>query len=292
MSSRYWCVWSLSLGLSMATPLLAQAGSAERLPLQTFRAARALDSPLANAVFAPGEDALPATAFAGVLTLHAAPMQTLPVLDHPLILGRDVRIFPGVRLEFFTLGDVLVPVERGEMVAETRAGSTPSYWRVIPQFGRVWHEKADGDWSRAAFPIMLVNDIENHAHQGLATFLYRPGEVTGAVIQFVQQTGPYLIKQYFVAWGFAPADFATGDAPKLEARVAQARAELADRLPARPWSELLKTAPPGTLEGFGGPLYPKWQVAAALVRDGTLYYQEAMTPFGAYPYPLDRKSVV
>jgi CubicO group peptidase (beta-lactamase class C family) len=288
MSSTYWCVWSLFLG-SLASPLLAQAGSAELLPLQTFRAAHALDSPLANSAFAPGEGALPAPSFAGVLTLHAAAMQTLPVLEHPMILGRDARIFPGVRLEFFTLGDVLVPVERGEMVAETHAGSTPSYWRVIPQYGRVWREKADGDWSRAAFPLMLVNDTENHAHQGLATFLYRPGEVTGLVIQFVQQTGPYLIKQYFVAWGFAAADFAAGDAPRLEARAAQARAELADRLPARPWNELVKSVPPGTLEGFGGPLYPKWRVAVALVRDGTLYYQEPMTPYGAYPYPLEMR---
>jgi hypothetical protein len=48
---------------------------------------------------------------------------------------------------------------------------------------------------------MLVNDTENHAHQGLATFLYRPGRVTGLELQFIQQTGPYLIKQYFVAWG-------------------------------------------------------------------------------------------
>src|SRR5271168_1001905 len=116
MSSRYWCVWSLSMSLLMACPLLTQAGSVELLPLKTFRAAHALASPLANAAFAPGEGALPAAPFAGVLTLHAASMQTLPVLDHPLILGRDVRIFPGVRLEFFTLGDMLVPVERGEMV--------------------------------------------------------------------------------------------------------------------------------------------------------------------------------
>jgi hypothetical protein len=289
MSLRTVRVWFLSVGLSIAAPLVAHAGSAELLPVGAFQAAHPLAAPVANAAFAPGEGALPAPAFAGVLTVRAMTMQTLPALDHPLILGRDARVFPGVRLEFFTLGDVLVPVQRGEMVAETHAGSAPSYWRVIPQYGRVWREKADGDWSRAAFPIMLVNDTENHAHQGLATFLYRPGEITGLVIQFVQQTGPYLIKQYFVAWGFAAADFAAADALKFEVRRTQARAELADRLPAKPWSELLKSVPPGTLDGFGGPLYPKWQVAVALVRDGTLYYQEAMTPYGAYPYPLEMR---
>jgi hypothetical protein len=289
MGLRTLCAVCLSAALPVLSPAVARAGAAELLPVQVFQSARALAAPVANGAFYPGEGALPAPAFAGVLTLHPARMQTLPVLTQPLIQGRDARIFPGVQLEFFTAGDVLVPVQRGEMVRETGGGTAPSYWRVIPQFGKVWREKGDGDWSRAAFPIMLVNDTENHAHQGLATFLYRPGQVTGLQIQFVQQTGPYMIKQYFVAWGFAPAEFAAGNSSALEARRAQALAELAERLPAKPWSELVKTVPPGTLDGFGGPLYPKWQVAVALVRDGTIYYQDPVTPYGPYPYPLEMR---
>jgi CubicO group peptidase (beta-lactamase class C family) len=92
-----------------------------------------------------------------------------------------------------------------------------------------------------------------------------------------------------VAWGYAPADFSPGDAAALEPRRTQALRELADRLPAKPWGELLKTVPPGTLDGFGGPIYPKWQVAVALVQGGTLYYQEPETPYGKYPYPLEMR---
>jgi hypothetical protein len=279
----------MCVGVLLLCPPVVRAGAAELLPEQAFHAAHALDAPVANMAFAPGEGALPAPEFNGVLKVHASPMQTLPVLKDPLIQGRDVRIFPGVQLEFFTIGDVLVPVQRGEMVRETGAGAVPSYWRVIPQYGKVWREKGDGDWSRAAFPVMLVNDTENHAHQGLATFLYRPGQVSGLMIQLVQQTGPYMIKQYFVAWGYAPAQVAAPDSAKLAARRTQAQAELADRLPARPWSDLVKTVPAGTLDGFGGPIYPKWQVAVALVRDGTLYYQDPVTPYGAYPYPLEMR---
>src|SRR5438876_6672863 len=286
---RILCVVAVSAGLPLLTPLPARADVDELLPVKVLEAGRTLEAPVANAAFAPDEGALPAPPFSGVLMVRAAQMHTLPVLKQPLLQGRDVRIFPGVHLEFFTVGDVLVPVQRGEMVRETGGGPTPSYWRIIPQFGKVWREKADGDWSRAAFPVMLVNDTENHAHQGLATFLYRPGQVTGLTIQFIQQTGPYLIKQYFVAWGFAPAEFAAGDATKLEVRRTQAQVEIADRLPAKPWSELVKTVPPGTLDGFGGPLYPKWQVAVALVRGGTLYYQDAVTPYGPYPYPLEMR---
>ena len=276
-------------GLVVVAPVGARAGAAETLPARAFELAHAPSAPVANSAFAPGAGALAAPEFNAVLSLGPAQLKTTPALEQPVIYGRDARVFPSIRLELFTLGDLLVPVERGQMVREVKAGAMPSYWRVIPQFGRVWREPGDGGWSRAALPIMLVNDTENHAHQGLATFLYRPGQVSGVVIQFVQQTAPYLTMHPFVAWGFAPATLAPGDAGKLEARRAEARAELAERLPAEPWSELLKTAPPGALDGFGGPLLPKWRVAVALVRDGTLDYQDAATPFGPYPYPLEMR---
>ena len=283
------CALTLGAALLAFRLAAAQAGAAELLPLQAFQSARTPETPVPNAAFVPGAGSESAPDFAGTVSLSAAQMQMSPPLEQPLIVGRDARTFPGVRLAFFTLGDVLVPIERGEMVRESAPGAARSYWRVIPQFGRVWRERADGGWSRAAFPIMLVNDIENHAHQGLATFLYRAGEVTGVMVQFVQQTAPYLTMHLLVAWGYVPAKLSPTDARGLAAQQQAAKAELADRLPAKPWSELLKTVPAGAVDGFGGPLYPKWRVAVALVRDGTLYYQDSTTPYGAYPYPLEMR---
>ena len=86
-----------------------------------------------------------------------------------------------------------------------------------------------------------------------------------------------------------PAKLSPIDARRLASEQQAAKSELADRLPSKLWSELLKTVPPGALDGFGGPLYPKWRVAVALVRDGTLYYQDSATPYGAYPYPLEMR---
>jgi CubicO group peptidase (beta-lactamase class C family) len=289
---RAGALWPLALCAALLAVRLAAAqaaGVAEILPLRAFQSARSLPAPVANAAFVPGAGSGVAPPFAGTLSIGPAPMQMQPPLQQPIILGRDARIFPGVRLAFFTLGDVLVPIERGEMVRESAAGATPSYWRVIPQFGKVWHESADGAWSRAAFPIMLVNDTENHAHQGLATFLYRPGEVTGLMLQFVQQTAPYLTMHLLVAWGYAPAKLSAGDPRRLVSQREQAKIELADRMPSRPWAQLLQSVPSGTLDKFGGPLYPKWRVAVALVRAGTLYYQDSLTPYGPYPYPLEMR---
>jgi hypothetical protein len=279
--------------LSVAPLLPATAGvaaaTASPLPLATFSSAATLSGPVANAAFAPGRDATPAPAFAGVISLRQTVLATLPAITDPVVAGRDARLFPGITLAFTTVGTTLAPLAAGEMVRETAPGPVPSYWRVIPQYGRVWHDPADGDWSRAALPLMLVNDTENHAHQGLATFLYRRGEVTGVRLQFVQQTGPYVLKPQFVAFGFAPATVAPLPAAELAGAEPRIRAELAGRLPARPWSELVADSAPGTLAGFGGPLYPKWRVASALVRDGTLYFQAEETPYGPYPYPLEMR---
>jgi hypothetical protein len=248
------------------------------------------DAPVDNAYFRPGVGDTSAPAFSGTLRISASRMRTAPELSHAVIGGRDARLFPGITLSFFTVDDILVPARRGEMIAESAPGPAPSYWDVIPQFGRVWREEGAAGWSRAAFPIMLVNDTENHAHQGLATFLYKDGVAGDLRFQFVQQTAPYFLKQHFVAWGVASVTLAEPALTDLESCRARARQELAARLPAMPWSQLVSSgAVAGALDGFGGPVKRQWRVASALIREGTLYYQDVDTPYGPYPYPLEMR---
>jgi len=293
MARRFALVWFGTIPLLFTA--LAHAGpAADALPASALQlspsaAAASQVAAVPNAAFAPGADALPAQAFAGELVLDQATLHTQPMLAQPVVLGRDARRFPAVRLAFFTLGDHLVPVQRGRIVAELPGARPASYWAVIPQFGRVWREPADGGWSRAAFPLMLVNDTENHAHQGLATFLYRNGEVSALRFQFVQQTAPYLVHPQFVAWGLARALLRPVPAQGIAAWRAAAQAELDARLPARPLAELLAALPHDELRGFGGPLHPNWIVQVGLLRGGVLYYGGSATPFGPYPYPLEMR---
>jgi hypothetical protein len=269
--------------------LLSAAANAGGLPRATLLADHPAHQPADNAAFLPPPGALAAPAFAGVVHVQQSRMLTLPAIDHPLQQGRDARLFPAVDLEFFSLGNRLVPVQRGEMVREAGHPAGASFWRVIPESGRIWREAGDAGWSRAAFPLTLVNDTENHAQQGLATFLYRAGRISRVTFQFVQQSAPYLLGRHFVAWGSAAAESTRGDAARLPAWRAQAQLESDRRLPSAPWSALQRQAPPGTLDGFGGPLDRKWLVAAALVRNGTLYYKPAATAYGEYPYPLEMR---
>jgi hypothetical protein len=266
----------------------AEPGQVREVSVSDLLAGDPGRAPVVNSAFFPGKDVLPAPPFAGTLHIHQVVLQTHPTLGKPVQDGRDARLFPGVTLEFFSVDDRLIPTQMGEMVTESAPGSVRSYWRVIAQAGRIWREAADAGWSRASFPIMLVSDMENQSHQGLATFVYRDGRVSGLRLQFVQQSAPWLL-QHFTAWGFAPVQMTASDPATLGPRRNAARAELAGRLPAKPWSDLVQTVRPGVLDGFGGPLYPKWRVGAALVRDGTLYYQESLTPYGPYPYPLEMR---
>lgn len=247
------------------------------------------ESPLPNQAFYPDAGAGAAPELCGVLRVAQARMRTRPDLARPRIDRRDARLFPGIELAFVTLGDILVPLERGRIVAEQKPGKTPSYWCVIPQFGRVWRMPEDRGWSRAAFPLMLVNDLENHAHQGLAMFRYRQGRVSGLEFQFVQQTSPYRLRQHFIAWGAAAAQWSGSGVADPAKHRDLARAELARRLPHKPWDDLARRVPAGTLAGFGGPVDEKWRVQTALIRDGILYHQEAPTPCGNYPYPLEMR---
>jgi len=246
------------------------------------------EQPSPNGSFYPSAGADAAPAFNGTIRSAPVQMHTVPQLAPPVIDGRDARLFPGIALTLLTVGDVLVPLARGTMLSERTASGTPSYWCVIPELGRVWRERGEGGWCRAALPLMLVNDTDNEAHQGLALFLYREGAVSSMSFQFVQQTAPYLIKQRFVAWATAPIE-CVPLSTNTETQSAQVKAEIAQRLTARPWEDLLKEAPPHALDGFGGPIAPQWIVALGLVRNETLYYRCASTRWGDYPYPLEMR---
>jgi hypothetical protein len=255
--------------------------------------------PAPNEYFRPPAGARAAPEFSGLLHIEPSPIETRPrlqspQLESPGIGARDARLFPRISLGFVTLGDVLVPLQRGQLIGGRSSGQTPSepasYWSIIPQFGRIWREPGEeGPWSRAAFPLMLAGDTENHCHQGVATFRYGGHETRELEFQFVQQTAPYLLRRHFIGWGRARVRLAPLAAEEAALHRESARVELARRLPHRPWADLIREAPAHALDGFGGPVREPWRVLAAVVRDGTIFHQPSPTPCGDYPYPMEMR---
>jgi CubicO group peptidase (beta-lactamase class C family) len=282
------------------------AGPAQRyFPRDEMLSDRPLGRPVSNAAFAPAGDAAKADPLHATVSIHQTALMLDRELSQPVCDGRkvelggscrggaDKRVFPAIAVELFTFEDnsMLGSPEVGTMIAEKDADSDKeSYWHVIPQYGRVWKEPGDGDWSRAALPIMLVHDFENVAHHGLATFLYKGNAVSDIRMQFVQQSTPWNTPEHFVAWGVAEAELHDIVNPtRLAEQQAAASIEIGQRTAVRPWSELVEQYPPGALDGFGGPLNERWIVMQAVVKDGIVYRKEPETPYGPFPYPQEMR---
>lgn len=295
--------------LTMMFSLTCRAQSAgEHLPRQQMLAGAAAEAPVANAAFAPGPDAGRAEPLHARIRIDQTRMTLKPKLSQPVCDGRpvklggscrggaDKRLFPEITMELFSFADdtMLGAAQIGTMIGEARSDSGErSYWHVIPQYGRVWKEPGDGDWSRAALPIMLVHNFENVAHQGLMTFLYKGDDMSDIRLQFVQQSTPWNTPEHFVTWATAKAEMhasnTSTDASLLRDLQARADLEIGARLEVRRWAELEAQYPPGALDGFGGPLDDEWIVLKAAVKDGVIYYQESTTPYGNFPYPHDMR---
>ncbi len=240
---------------------------------------------LENTAFIPDSGTKAAhTPFFGTLVLTESEMTTDPaVLVSRNILGRDPKLFPGAALAFFTYEGDLVPFTQ-DVIRCASAGSGRSFWDIIVQPGKVWSEPQDGGWSRAAFPFALVNSIEGETHNGLATFLYKKGQVSNLRFQIVQQTAPFYVKDYFTAAGLAPAALAAASTDKLGDMTRIYRASLADSVRVARWSELEAKVGRARLSGFDGSMPGKDIVLAGLDYGGTFYLEECRSAAGPLPW--------
>lgn len=239
-----------------------------------------------NTAFVPTLGAAAAHApFVGTIELSEVEMTTVPAaFKLRTVLGKDPKLFPHVALTFFTDGGDLVPVTQDVLRSGTM-GTGRSFWDIIVQPGRVWSEQADGEWSRAAFPFALVNSIEGETHNGLATFLYKPGAVSGLRFQIVQQTAPFYVVDYFTATGTAPAAFAPARIEGLDRLTRIYRASLADNVPIASWADLVRKIGGGEkLAGFDSAMPAENVVLAGLDYDGIFYLEHCRSAAGPLPW--------
>ena len=237
-----------------------------------------------NSAFVPAAEAAKAhSAFRGTLSLSETEMTIKPrAFASRRVLGRDTALFPGVALSFFTVRGDLVPFTQ-DVIRAGSIGSGRSFWDIIVQPGRVWSEPGDGDWSRAAFPFALVNSLEGETHNGIATFLYTAGTVSNLRFQIVQQTAPYLVKEYFFAAGLVPARF-LAEAAGIEAMTRTYEASLKDAVRMAPWSELEAKAGALPRAGFDGRIPARDVILGGIDYQGTFYLEECRSAAGPLPW--------
>jgi hypothetical protein len=234
---------------------------------------QAPSEPIHNDYFMPMGEVGPALhGFSGTLSVPMT-MMTAP--------GGSVgsaNFFPAVDLTFISHGDHLIPVERDIIRGDNRN----SPWDIILSPGRVWSEAVDGGMSRASFPFILAGQVWNESHNGLATFVYDKERVSHLQIQIVHEAASW---NRTPAWGRLPVSFAAHAIDDVV--VDSFEAELAARLPLRPWSALKGVTDQGLSERFDG--YARHVTTSALVVDGVIYARPCVTNFGDYPYCADMR---
>lgn len=255
-----------------------------------------IDALIANRHFAPGEDSEPATMdFVGTLQFDNAVLGFSEVftLGKGPLHGKDTTVFPDVAIDFVTVDDYLVPVTQ-HVIANGTLSEGESYWDIIVQPGRVWQEQNNKDegWQRAAFPFAFVNRLEGESHNGLALFLYNESEVSHVRVQVVAQTRPGEVPDYFNAWGTVPATYIADAIDDPKAVQQRFRAELADRIPTAPLSDLEGRVDAETLAAFDGATTAKEEqsvLQTGLYYNGVLYMSDFATAAGPYPYPEEAR---
>ncbi len=296
-SPRTFRRWRSSLVIALIVGLAAIPGSAQAetppggvvsddpIELADLIAGATPDGLTASEHFAPSPRARAAAApFVGTIHLAGATMEALSdaangEISNP-VLGKDTTFFPDVSLSFFTVKGQLVPTTQ-DVIRNGVLEGTRSYWDIIVQPGRVWRERGDRAWSRAAFPFALVNSIEGETHNGVALFAYRGREITPVRFQIVQMTSPFYVPEYFTAWGTTDATYERGGVAHLTQRIRRFRAEQRARLPVADWAELGRYAAEPTLDAYTG-FADVFQ--SAVVHNGVLYRTACPTAAGPFPY--------
>jgi hypothetical protein len=260
---------TLACSIMATDTVAAPAASAarDRLTADELLGVRpAPDRPVHNGYFTPLGPSAPARhALTGTLTVAAASMATA----HRGCRALDMAT-PGFSLEVFTHGDELVPVVRDVI------GGV-----LIVSPGRVWSEPGDGGMSRASFPFVMVNALDNATHNGLATFLFDDTRVSSLQVQVVQETAEWAKHDY---WGRVPMSYAPGAVQNESAARARFDEEVRRRLPVRPWSALPAAMRAPALDGIDGDVPAEDVSASGLVVDGVVYVHDCTTRYGPYPY--------
>jgi hypothetical protein len=231
------------------------------------------DGPVHNDYFMPMAAAAPARhALRGSLSMPVFQLssahQGCPGLPSP-------SPAPAFAAAFFTQGDALVPAVR------TIVWSSDGRLGLILSPGRVWSEPGDQGLSRASFPFVLVNPVDNGTHNGLASFVFDDTRVSQLRVQITQETASWARDDF---WGQVPVTYTPG-AIADEARLrTEFDRERRLETPIQPWSALPATTPSPWLDAFDGSAAPDDISASGLVLDGVLYVKGCHTRSGPYPY--------
>ena len=250
--------------------------------------------PVSSGAFAiPGSPTASSHTFEGSLILggEATGGQFTEIRDDFLYtnLGDSpMKHLPEIDYEFVQDGFDLIPVLRGKQLGDHLR------YDIILEPGKVWQEAGDNGLSRAALPFYLTQRGDdgsgdqygaNCTFNGMLSFLFDDTSISRVHYQITQETCLYF---KFDMWGLLDATYdkhAVTGAAQVKSDFA---AEVANRLPTRPFQELAIDYPGIDLSRFGtgssSGLTAEHVTSYGVYVDGILYIGECRTRYGNSPF--------
>jgi hypothetical protein len=234
----------------------------------------------------PPNAASPPQIFEGTLTLsNPASSGSFRLLrdDTKIDTGTDSpwRHLANFSFQFVQNGSYLIPVQQGLVITGSPA------WNYIVGPGRVWHEDGDNGYMRASLPFALVMRNQNCVHNGEMTFLFsnkKSPHISQVRYQITQETCEYF---KFNMWGQLSATYVHSKvAGAGELRKATA-AEMASRLPTKPFSALAADYPNAGLDlanFMSGRKFPEDVTTYGLFINRVHYVGNCQTRYGMYAF--------
>lgn len=198
------------------------------------------------------------------------------------------NIFPGITLDFISHEGELIPIRNNIMISDIQ---TNSLWNVLVGTGRVWHEKEDGDWSRASFPLSLTDSYIGQVRNCVATFVYMEDAISNVCVQCSQETADLNDLQVGNIRVMLPAEYLPGTYADSDSVIEKRKRLRSARLPVFPLSAI--DSDHKIADYFEKSLYTSAPTSlGAIIMDEVIYLQPPHTRHGVYPYPEEMRHAV
>jgi len=185
----------------------------------------------------PANAAQPTQSFEGTLTLNntATSGSFTKISDlYNLIPGGDSpwKHLPTFSFQFVQNGSHFIPVQQGLIYTGN------ADWNYIIGPGRVWIENSDHGYMRVTFPFALVQRNQNCVHNGEMTFLSSNTASPNISHVYYQITQETCYPMKFNMWGQLSATYVPGTVQNDTAIENAEAAEVANRMPTKPFGAL------------------------------------------------------
>lgn len=195
------------------------------------------------------------------------------------------NLFPEFSIDFVAQDGSLIPRPRGLIDTRPHSGS---YWDVIVGIGAVWREPGAGAWSRASFPLNLIDRYVGQVRNCVGAFAYKADALSNVHVQCSQETTVLDAQLIGDIRAVVPATYTARTSPDAAGTPEDDGRLAAGWIPVAPLSNIDRDGK--IADYFNQSIWTNASTSlGAVYVDGTIYLNPARTRHGTYPYPQEMR---